>query len=173
MRLFFAIAALMFGAQAHAIELGSPFESIDGGTLSLSQWSGQPILVVNTASRCGFTRQYGEMQALYDAYRDKGLIVLAVPSNDFKQELGSNAEVKDFCELQFGIDLPMTEITPIKGPDAHPFYASLRAEAGFVPNWNFNKVLIAPDGTVAMTFGSKTSPMSRKIKKSIEALLTR
>lgn len=147
------------------------FSNIDGGTLSLSTWSGQPVLVVNTASRCGFTRQYKGLQELYETYKDRGLVVLAVPSDDFNQELESAEAVKDFCEITFGLDLPMTDITPVKGADAHPFYQSVKAQTGFSPKWNFNKVLIGPDGSVAGTWGSSTVPTSRSITKVIEGLL--
>ncbi len=150
------------------------FPSIDGGTLSMSDWDGRPVLVVNTASRCAFTGQYEELQALYDAYRDQGLVVLAVPSDDFRQELDSAEEVKEFCEMNFGLDLPMTDITNVTGADAHPLYRAVREETGFVPGWNFNKVLFARDGTVTATWGSRTSPMSRPIKDAVEdALHTR
>lgn len=162
---------LMAGGQARAIDLSAPFESIDGGTLALSDWRGQPILVVNTASQCGFTGQYRGLQDLYDRYREAGLVVLAVPSDDFSQELDTNAEVKEFCELQYGIDMPMTTITRIRGGSAHPFYASLRDQAGFQPRWNFNKVLIAPDGGIAGTFGSNVEPLSGRMTGAVEALL--
>lgn len=147
------------------------FSSIDGGTLDLSDWEGQPVLVVNTASQCGFTPQYKGMQELYDRYRKDGLVVVAVPSDDFNQELESAEEVKEFCELTYGIDLPMTDITPVRGIDAHPFYKKVRAETGFVPKWNFNKVLLSPDGSVAATWGSTTRPTARSIVREIEALL--
>ena len=162
---------LFMGFQAGALELDAPFDSIDGGTLSLSKWNGRPVLVVNTASQCAFTKQYRGLQDLYDQYRDRGLIVLAVPSNDFRQELATNQEVKDFCELQYGIDLPMTGITLIKGRNAHPFFQSLRDEEGFTPRWNFNKVLIGPDGSVAKSYGSTVDPLSTSITREIEALL--
>jgi glutathione peroxidase len=149
------------------------FESIDGGTLSLDEWKGQPILVVNTASRCGFTRQYDELQALYDRYRDQGLVVLAVPSNDFRQELATNEDVAEFCEVNFGLDIPMTTITHVKGDKAHPFFAWLARAEGFTPGWNFNKVLIAPDGSVAGTFGSPVKPLSGQITSRIEAMLAK
>jgi glutathione peroxidase len=165
------IAAMMIGFQAKAVELDAPFESIDGGTLSLSQWSGQPILIVNTASRCAYTKQYNGLQTLYNMYRDRGLVVLAVPSNDFKQELSSDKKVKEFCELQYGIDMPMTVITHVKGTDAHPFYKSLESNASYVPRWNFSKVLIGPRGDVIATYNSSTKPMSSKILKDIEELL--
>ena len=149
------------------------FDSIDGGTLALDDWRGKPVLVVNTASRCGFTRQYDELQALYDRYRDQGLVVLAVPSNDFRQELATNADVAEFCEVNFGLDIPMTTITHVKGEKAHPFFAWLAASEGFTPGWNFNKVLIAPDGSVAGTFGSPVKPLSGQITRRIEAMLAK
>lgn len=171
MKLFLSALFAMWGSVVLALDLDAPFENIDGGTLSLSQWSGQPILVVNTASRCGYAPQFSDLQKLYDTYREAGLIVLAVPSDDFRQELDSNAEVKEYCELQYGIDLPMTGITHVKGTRAHPFYQSLREEAGFTPRWNFNKVLIGPDGSLIKTFSAKTKPMSSQIRDEIEVLL--
>lgn len=171
MRFFFSLIALALAAPAWALELDAPFENIDGGTLRISDWHGQPILVVNTASLCGFTGQYSALQALYDAYRDEGLVVLAVPSDDFQQELASNEEVKHFCEVNFGLDLPMTGMTNVRGSDAHPFYASLADDVGFTPRWNFNKVLIGPGGNVVDTYGSAVKPMSSTITTQIEALL--
>ncbi|MFD0979070.1 glutathione peroxidase [Tropicimonas aquimaris] len=162
---------ISLGKIASAGTVGGTFASIDGGQISLEQWRGQPVLVVNTASRCGFTGQYDGLQALYDRYRERGLVVLAVPSNDFRQELSTSEEVKDFCEITFGLDIPMADITHVRGPDAHPFYQSVRAETGFVPNWNFNKILVGPDGSVVETWGSVTKPESRKITRRIEALL--
>ena len=147
------------------------FPSIDGGTLDLDAWKGRPVLVVNTASRCGFTKQYDGLQALYDRYRDRGLVVLAVPSNDFRQELASAEEVQEFCAVNFNLDLPMTDITPVTGPSAHPFYRWVAEQTGFAPAWNFNKILIAPDGSVDATFGATTRPMSAPITKRIDALL--
>lgn len=166
------VCSLIFwGSQTAALETNAPFGSIDGGTLSIEQWLGQPVLVVNTASQCAFTQQYRGLQDLYDAYRDRGLIVLAIPSDDFNQELATDAEVKDFCELQYGIDLPMTVITHVKGEDAHPFYASLKAETDFTPRWNFNKVLIDKNGEVVATFGSNTRPQSVAITRLIDDML--
>jgi glutathione peroxidase len=147
------------------------FANIDGGTLSLADWAGQPVLVVNTASQCGFTNQYDGLQALYDRYKGQGLIVLAVPSDDFNQELGSAAEVKEFCEMSFGLDLPMADISHVKGGKAHAFYKAVRAETGFVPKWNFNKVLIGPEGDVLGTWGSSVKPGSPQIIRAIKPLL--
>ncbi len=171
LRMAILTVCIAIGFQARALELDAPFQSIDGGEIILSQWAGQPVLVVNTASRCGYTKQYDGLQTLYDTYRGRGLVVLAVPSGDFRQELKSNAEVKDFCELQFGLDLPMTEITRVKGSSAHAFYRSLKLEVGFEPRWNFNKVLIGPDGAVVKTFGARTKPNSSAITHEIELLL--
>ncbi|MEM7471105.1 MAG: glutathione peroxidase [Pseudomonadota bacterium] len=147
------------------------FGGIDGADMSLDQWRGQPVLVVNTASRCGFTYQYDGLQALYDAYRDQGLVVLTVPSNSFRQEFATGKQVKEFCAVNFALDLPMTELTDVRGREAHPFYQWIKQETGFVPNWNFNKILIAPDGTVAGTWRSSTKPMSAAITGPIETLL--
>lgn len=171
MRLIYSLITLVFALPAAALDLDAPFGNIDGGEIRLSDWRGQPVLVVNTASRCGFTSQYDGLQALYDRYRDQGVVVLAVPSNDFRQELTSEAAVKEFCEVNFGLDLPMTTITSVRGAQAHPFYASLAKEAAFAPTWNFNKVLIAPDGRVAGTWGSATRPESRAITGAIDAVL--
>ena len=172
MRLFLSLVVLLsVGSILMAAPKDLTFSSIDGGTLDLSDWEGQPVLVVNTASQCGFTPQFKGMQELYDRYRKDGLVVVAVPSDDFNQELESAEEVKEFCELTYGIDLPMTDITPVRGIDAHPFYKKVRAETGFVPKWNFNKVLLSPDGSVAATWGSTTRPTARSIVREIEALL--
>ena len=166
-----AAALLALTAAPVAAAPDAPFVSIDGGTLSVAQWKGSPVLVVNTASMCGYTPQYDGLQALYDAYRGQGLVVLAVPSDDFRQELATGAEVKTFCAINFDLTLPMTDITPVTGPAAHPFYQWVRAETGFEPAWNFNKVLIGADGKVAATWGSGTEPMSRDIRAAVEAAL--
>ena len=165
------LTSLMMSGAALAAERDFTFPSIDGGTLNMADWEGQPVLVVNTASQCGFTGQYDGLQTLYDKYRDDGLIVLAVPSDDFNQELESAEEVKEFCERNFGLDMPMTDITRVKGSKAHPFYKEVRAQTGFTPRWNFNKVLVAPDGEVVATWGSRTKPMSSKITGEVERLL--
>ena len=159
-------AGLAWAAPGDAV-----FANIDGGTHQMRGWAGQPVLVVNTASECGFTYQYDGLQALYDTYKDRGLVVLAVPSDDFNQELASAEKVKEFCEISFGLDLPMTDISHVRGSQAHPFYKAVKAEAGFVPKWNFNKVLIGPDGNVVATWGSSTRPQSKAIRDAITPLL--
>ena len=166
-----AVVIGLAAGSAQAGAAGGTFPSIDGGTLALEDWRGHPVLVVNTASRCGFTPQYEALQRLYETYAARGLVVLAVPSDDFNQELGSAAEVKQFCELNYGITLPMTDITHVRGAEAHPFYKAVKAETGFEPGWNFNKILIGPDGTVMGTWGSVTAPDSKPIVQEIEPFL--
>jgi glutathione peroxidase len=163
-----SLCLLPFAALAGS---GFSFAGIDGGTLNMDDWRGRPVLVVNTASLCGFTPQYDDLQALYDRFSDRGLVVLAVPSDDFRQELASAEEVKDFCAVNFDLTLPMTDITHVKGDQAHPFFRWLAAEHGFTPGWNFNKVLIGPEGEVLGTWGSTVKPTSQAILSRIEPLL--
>ncbi|NOD84572.1 MULTISPECIES: glutathione peroxidase [unclassified Ruegeria] len=171
MRLLLLTALILLGRAVQAAPLTGEFDSIDGGTLAIEEWRGQPILVVNTASQCGFTGQYKALQRVHEDYSGKGLVVLAVPSDSFNQELGSAEEVKQFCEMNYGLTLPMTDITPVKGADAHPFYKAVAAQTGFTPKWNFNKILINSEGEVAATFGSNVKPDSRKLLSQVEALL--
>ncbi len=147
------------------------FQSIDGGKIELLDFKGNAILISNTASFCGFTNQYKEFQELYDKYGSKGLTLIAIPSDDFMQEYDNNEEVKDFCETNFGITFPISEITKVIGKDAHPFYKWLDASMGYKPRWNFNKILISPEGKVEKFFGSTSKPNSEKFQKSIEDLL--
>ncbi len=149
------------------------FPSIDGGQIDLEDWKGQPVLVVNTASLCGFTYQYDGLQALYDQYRDQGLVVLAVPSDDFNQELATGDQVKSFCAINFNLNIPMTMIEKVRGEDAHPFYQWVKQEKGFVPNWNFNKILLDGNGDVVDTYGSNTKPQSAAITRAVEKLLVK
>ena len=146
------------------------FPAIRGGDFKLSDWRGKPVLVVNTASMCGFTRQYAGMQSLADLLGTRG-VVLAVPSEDFEQEYASEAEVADFCEMNFGLKLPMTRIEHVAKGKVHPFFAWLRDTQGFVPDWNFNKVLIGPDGQVVATYGSDPDPMGDEIKGAVLGLI--
>lgn len=150
---------------------GFTFKSIDGGMIDLDDFRGQPVLVVNTASMCAFAPQYDGLQALQDAYGARGLVVLAVPSDDFDQELADAAAVKEYCDVNFDLTIAMTEITPVLGQGAHPFYTMLKAQYGYAPRWNFNKVLIGPDGTLVDTWGSNTRPTAKAITGQIEALL--
>lgn len=147
------------------------FGSIDGGEMGFRDWAGRPVLVANTASLCAFAPQYAELQALYDEYRDRGLVVLAVPSGDFNQEYATEAEVKDHCELNYDLDLPMTTISHVLGEEALPFYRWLASTEGFAPRWNFNKVLIGGDGAVLGTWGSGEAPFGAAIREAVEGAL--
>lgn len=172
MRALSLIASVTFSSLLPAAAFaGFTFPSIDGGQIDLDDYAGRPVLVVNTASLCGFAPQFDDLQALYDSYSDRGLVVLAVPSDDFRQELADAAAVKEFCATNFDLTIPMTDITPILGENAHPFYAWLAAEHDFVPGWNFNKVLLDGQGDVVATWGSVMRPNAEPVTRKIEALL--
>ena len=150
------------------------FTAIEGDPLPAHNFRGKAVLVVNTASFCGFTKQYTGLQALWEKYRDQGLVVLAVPSNDFgAQEPGKASEIKTFCETNFDVDFPMTTKQQVKGADAHPFYKWAKDQVGIVgsPKWNFHKYLIAPDGTLTDWFSTTTAPDAKKIINAVEAIL--
>ena len=148
-------------------------ESITGDIINFKEYENKPILVVNTASYCGFTNQYEELQELWDNYKSKGLIVLGVPSNTFNQEKKINDEVKKFCEVNFNINFPLTAITEVKGDNAHEIFKWAKKNYGksAVPKWNFHKILINKEGKVEDTFASFTKPMSDKLIEKIEGLL--
>ena len=148
-------------------------ESITGEVIDFKDYKNKVVLVVNTASYCGFTKQYDELQELWDLYKTKGLIVLGVPSNSFNQEKKNNAEVKEFCEINFNINFPLTSITEVKGSNAHELFQWAKDNHGksAVPKWNFHKLLINKDGKIDDTFTSFTKPMSKKIINKIEKLL--
>ena len=148
--------------------------SINGDEINLSKFKGKTLLIVNVASRCGFTKQYDDLQNLYNIYKGKGLVILGVPSNQFGgQEPGTENEIKNFCETNFNISFPMTSKYDVKGRTAHPVYLWARETYGSstVPKWNFHKILINKNGKVEDTFASFTNPMSKKIVKKIEEIL--
>ena len=140
---------------------------------SLCQYSGKVILVVNTASYCGFTSQYKGLEALHSKYKDKGLVVLGFPSNDFAQEKSSNQDIAEFCENTFGVKFPMFTKTTVTGRDAHPFYKRLASESGSSPRWNFYKYLVGRDGKVVGAYGSTTGPQDPRLVKQIEQQLAK
>ena len=147
---------------------------INEDELVLSKFKGKTILLVNVASKCGFTKQYGDLQNLYNLYKNKGLIVIGIPSNQFGgQEPGSESEIKNFCETNFGITFPMTKKYDVKGDNAHPIYVWAKETFGksTIPKWNFHKILINKEGKIEDTFASFTNPMSKKIVKKIEQIL--
>lgn len=176
----FGMAVLMAGGSAAAADGRTAhdftFIGIEGGSLPMRDFAGRPVLVVNTASLCGFTRQYAGLQELWERYRGRGLVVLGVPSDDFGgQEPGDEAEIKRFCEVNFGIDFPMTAKKRVTGDDAHPFYlwaADLAGPEGR-PAWNFHKYLVGPDGDLVASFPTRTEPTSETVVAAVEALLER
>lgn len=180
-RCLMAIAILSFTAgPAAADPAGSAhdfsFTAIEGGALPLAQYKGKVVLLVNTASQCGFTPQYAGLQEVWDRYRDRGLVVLGVPSNDFGgQEPGSEAEIKEFCEVNFSVDFPLTTKQHVVGAEAHPFYrwAATRFGIAAKPRWNFHKYLIGPDGELADWFSTATKPTSANVTGAIEAQLAK
>jgi glutathione peroxidase len=150
------------------------FKSIDGKPLPMSTFKGKAVLVVNVASQCGLTPQYSGLEELWKANKDKGLVVLGVPANDFgAQEPGTENEIKTFCETRFKVDFPMTAKEHVIGGEAHPLYKWIAGELGegAAPKWNFHKYLIGKDGTIAGTFGSRTEPTAPEIQAAVDEAL--
>ena len=148
-------------------------ESIGGEIIDFNKYKGKVVLIVNTASYCGFTKQYDDLQKLWTTYKSRGLIVLGIPSNSFNQEKNSNSDIKEFCEVNFNIDFPLSTITNVKGENAHDIFKWAKNNYGksAIPKWNFHKILINKEGKVENTFASFTRPMSKKIIESIENTL--
>ena len=148
-------------------------ESITGETIDFNEYKNKVILIVNTASYCGFTKQYTDLQELWDKYKSRGLIVLGVPSNSFNQEKNKNSEVKEFCKVNFDINFPLSTITEVKGDKAHDLFKWAKNNHGksAIPKWNFHKILINKEGKVEDTFTSFTNPMSKKLVGKIENIL--
>ena len=147
------------------------FNDLDGSPLSLSEYKGKIIIAVNVASQCGFTKQYEDMQNVWEKYQSKGIVMLGIPSNDFgKQEPGTSKEIKNFCEAKFGITFPMTEKVSVKGPESHPFYIWARKNHGksAIPKWNFHKIIVGRNGKIDDTFASITNPSSKRFIKALE-----
>ena len=150
------------------------FTSIDGAPLPLAQYRGRPLLVANTASFCGFTPQYEDLEALWRRYRDRGLVVIGVPSNDFgEQEPGTAHEIKEFCESRYAVDFPLTEKQDVIGLQAHPFFRWIADELGDAgtPRWNFHKYLVGPDGALAGAWPSSVRPTDRAVTDEIDRVL--
>ncbi|EME71579.1 phospholipid hydroperoxide glutathione peroxidase [Paramagnetospirillum caucaseum] len=151
-----------------------PLPAISGGRIEADTLKGKVVLVVNTASKCGFTPQYQGLQSLWREYRGRGLLILGVPSNDFgSQEPGANSEVASFCEINFGVDFPLLEKQAVTGTDAHPFYrwAAERTGPLGVPRWNFHKILVGRDGRMVDWFASTTAPDSGRLRAAIDKAL--
>ena len=149
------------------------FKGIDGNLIKLDEYKNKVIIVVNVASRCGYTPQYEGLQSLWSEYKDKNLVIIGVPTNNFRQEPGSNNEIKNFCETNFGITFPLAEKTNVIGNNSHPFYKWAKRDFGIsaIPKWNFHKIIIGKDGKVTDTFSSITKHTSKKFLKLIENLI--
>ena len=176
MKKFFVIVSLFFSFNAFACNdlLDTEMRILDSSeTLNLCEYENNVILVVNVASRCGYTPQYENLQVLWSKYKSKNLVVLGIPTNNFRQEPGNNKEIKNFCETNFGITFPMTEKISVIGNNSHPFYKWARKDYGIgaIPKWNFHKIIIGKDGKVAKTFSSITNPSSKKFLKVIDELI--
>ena len=177
--IFIGITIIMFffksnvNANYDKIFYDFKIESITGETIDFNEYKNKVILIVNTASYCGFTKQYTDLQKLWDKYKSRGLIVLGVPSNSFNQEKNNNSEVKEFCKVNFDINFPLTTITEVKGDKAHDLFKWAKNNHGksAIPKWNFHKILINKEGKVEDTFTSFTNPMSKKIVSKIENIL--
>ena len=140
-------------------------------TVNLCSYEDQVLLVVNVASRCGYTYQYASLQKLYEEYKDDGFVVLGVPSRDFMQEYSSEEDVAEFCSTEYGVNFPMLATSKVRGPKASALYKKLIKQSGFSPSWNFNKYLISRDGSVVSTYGSTVKPDSIELISKIEELL--
>ena len=177
--IFIGITIIMFffksnvNANYDKIFYDFKIQSITGETIDFNKYKNKVILIVNTASYCGFTKQYTDLQELWDKYKSRGLIVLGVPSNSFNQEKNKNSEVKEFCQVNFDIDFPLSTITEVKGDKAHDLFKWAKNNHGksAIPKWNFHKILINKEGKVEDTFTSFTSPMSKKLVDKIENIL--
>tara|TARA_S200000501_G_scaffold80097_1_gene71900 strand:- start:286 stop:834 length:549 start_codon:yes stop_codon:yes gene_type:complete len=174
--LFLIIAGLFPSNTADSYTLNAydfRFKDIDGNNLNFKDYKGKVLLIVNVASKCGFTGQYEGLQSLWDTYKDKDFILIGVPSNDFYQEYKDEKDVKNFCELTFGVNFPMTSITAVRGSSAHPFYKWAKVTYGnkTIPKWNFHKILVNKEGKIIDTFSSTTKPDSKKVISRIDSLL--
>ncbi len=174
--LFLIVAGLFPLTTADSYTLNAydfSFKDIDGNDLEFKDYKGKVLLIVNVASKCGFSKQYKGLQDIWDKYKDKDFVLIGIPSNDFYQEYKNEKEVKNFCELTFGVNFPMTSITTVRGKKAHPFYKWAKLTYGFstVPKWNFHKILIDKNGLIVDTYSSITKPTDKKVIKKIEELL--
>lgn len=147
------------------------YTSLQGKPVNLCEYANRPILVVNTASKCGYTPQFEKLEAMNKRYAPRGLVVLGFPSNDFNQELGTNKEIAEFCKLTYFVEFPMIEKGPVRGAGANEFYKQLAAAAGEAPQWNFHKYLIAPDGKTVHSFRAQVEPDSREVMSKLTPML--
>ena len=151
--------------------LDRTLHTLQGGTINMCQFAGRPILVVNTASKCGYTSQFEKLEGMYGKYKNRGLVVLGFPSDDFHQELSGNNEIAQFCILTYNVKFPMMEPSHVTGPQANAFFKELSKATGSEPGWNFHKYLIAPDGKTIYSFDTPVEPDSPEILGKIMAML--
>jgi len=174
MNKFCTFGLLLFSINAFSCSdlLDTDMKILDSAeTKNLCEYEGKALLVVNVASRCGYTYQYAGLQKLYESYKDEDFLVIGIPSRDFLQEYSDESDVAEFCSTEYGVDFPMFSTVKVRGKKAHPFYKKLTAETGVTPSWNFNKYLISKDGKVISTYGSKVKPDSQELIAAIESIL--
>lgn len=164
---WFAVAA----AESCPSLLDHRMRTFDGKEVNLCDFSDRPVLVVNTASRCGFTKQFGKLQTMYEQYKDQGLMVIGFPSDDFNQELATNREVGEFCLVNYGVKFPMMEISSVKGSSANALFKQLAAATGDEPAWNFHKYLIAPGASTVHSFSTRTEPDAGTVMGKLKPML--
>jgi glutathione peroxidase len=161
------------GAMSRITAYAFSFRALDGGDISLADYTGQPLLIVNTASLCGYTPQYAGLQELWTEFHARGLMIIGVPSNDFGgQEPGGSSEIAETAQHQYGVTFPIAAKAVVNGPDAHPFYKwAAAARPKDVPRWNFHKYLIGHDGYIAEVFTSAVEPSDTRVKTAIARAL--
>lgn len=157
-----ALPASAFAAECPAL-LSHKFQSLQGQSINLCDYANRTILVVNTASKCGYTPQFEKLEGMYRQYRDKGLLVIGFPSNDFNQELATDKEIAEFCKLTYAVDFPMISKGSVSGDQATPFYQQLKAATGQAPRWNFHKYVITPGAKEVYSFGTRVEPDSPEV----------
>jgi glutathione peroxidase len=165
------LASVPFCASACPALLDHQMKTLEGKPLDLCQFQGKAILVVNTASKCGFTPQFEKLEGMYRQYKDRGLVVLGFPSNDFRQELATNQEVGDFCRMTYGVKFPMAEKSTVTGDGANALFKALATATQEQPRWNFHKYLIAPDGKTVYSFQTQVEPDSKEVMAKLEPML--
>tara|TARA_A100000164_G_scaffold34783_1_gene26698 strand:+ start:176 stop:700 length:525 start_codon:yes stop_codon:yes gene_type:complete len=174
MKKLFLVSVLFISSYSYACSdlMDTEMRILDSSeTVNLCEYSDKVVLVVNVASRCGYTYQYASLQKLYEDYKDDGFVVLGVPSRDFMQEYSDETDVAEFCSTEYGVDFPMFATSKVRGKKANALYKKLIDQSGVSPSWNFNKYLITRDGKIASTFGSKVKPDSPELISKIQELL--
>lgn len=148
-------------------------KTLQGEAVDFCEYAGKPLLVVNTASKCGFTPQFEKLEAMYRQYKSQGLVVVGFPSNDFFQELDSSKDIAEFCKLTYLVEFPMMQASSVRGSKANPFFRRLSEASGTTPKWNFYKYLVSPDGKTVQAFGSITKPDDPEIMNLIQSWLVK